>query len=451
MLKHMKKPTGEVAASGVKAVRQRRSPLAATLIAALLVSLGFALPPAVLAAGGAVNQHWVGTWSSSPVEIGEPFEGETLRQIVRISIGGDYLRVRFSNRFGEAPLVIDSASIGIQDTEATVLAGSLRMLTFGGEPAVSIATGAKVWSDPVQLGVSDESDLAISLYIAENSTGGSTKHTLAWQTSYVAAGDFTADETMPVEETTTSWFWLTGVDVLAQRNTFAVAALGDSITEGCCRPDFTDANVRYPDQLARLLLDRYRGETRAAVINAGISGNRILSSGGFLPRLGPNVQNRLDPDVLTQSGVSHVIMLIGVNDLGLGEADFGGGFVLGPKVEAEDIIAGYKQVIERAQTAGLKVLVGTILPFKGFALPGYWSAENEEKRQMINDWVRTTALHDGFVDFDVALRDPQDPERLLDIYDGGDGLHPSAAGYEKMAMEAERALLLPGQGRIKRR
>ena len=343
----------------------------AYLAVAALVVFGFVNPQAAYSKDGAVNQHWVGTWSSNPVEKGELFEGQTLRQIVRISVGGDQLRVRFSNRFAEVPLIIDAASIGIQDVGAEVVPGSLQDLTFGGSSSVSIAAGAKVWSDPVELTVPDEADLAVSMYIAENNTGGSTKHTLAWQTSYIASGDFTRDEVMPVEETTQSWFWLTGVDIKAHRNTFAVATLGDSITEGCCLPAFVDANVRYPDYLARLLLDRYRGETRAAVLNSDISDNRILSSGGLLPRLGPNVQNRLDVDVLTQSGAEHVIMLIGVNDLGLGEADFGGGSILGPVVEAEEIIAGYKQVIRRIQDAGMQVLIGTILPFKGFQLPGY--------------------------------------------------------------------------------
>ena len=420
------------------------------LLATVLFSFGSLVPQAVFAKGNAANQHWVGTWSTSPVEEGEAFEGQTLRQIIRISIGGKQLRVRFSNRFGAVPLVIDAASIGIQDMGPAVVPGSLRELTFGGEPSVAIAAGAKVLSDPVHLTVPDEADLAVSLYIAENNTGGSTMHTLAWQTSYIATGDFTGDEVMPVEQITTSWFWLTGVDVWAHRNTFAVATHGDSITEGCCLPEFVDANVRYPDQLARLLLHRYRGKPRAAVLNTGISGNRVLNDGGLLPRLGPNAQGRLDPDVLTQSGVTHLIMLIGVNDLGLGEADFGGGFLLGPIVEADEIIAGYKQIIKRAKNAGLNILVGTILPFKGFALPGYWSEENEEKRQIINAWIRTTDLHDGFVDFDAAIRDPDDPERMLPIYDGGDALHPSAAGYERMAIEAEKALLLPGRGRIKR-
>lgn len=431
-----------------KTGKQRHSLIFLRLVtAALFISIGI-LSQGIFAKELAPNQSWIGTWSSSPVEQGPAYEGQTLRQIVRISIGGEQLRIRLSNRFGTEPLVISSASIGVRDVGSSVITGTLRNLTFGGEPSVRIAAGSKVWSDPIELSVSDEEDLAVSLYVDENNTGGSTMHTLAWQTSYISSGDFTGDEVMPVDETTTSWFWLTGVDVMAQKNTLAVATIGDSITEGCCLPEFTDANARYPDQLARLLLEQYPGKPRAAVINAGISGNRILSDGGFLARLGPNAQVRLDQDVLTQSGVTHVILLIGVNDLGLGEADFGGGFVLGPVVQADDIIAGYKQVIKRVQAAGMKILVGTILPFKGFALPGYWSPENEEKRQVINEWIRTTDLHDGIVDFDEAIRDPDDPERMLLIYDGGDALHPSAAGYERMAIEAEKALLKPGRGQI---
>lgn len=159
----------------------------------MLFSFGFACPQAVSAKGNAANQHWVGTWSTSPVEQGEAYEHQTLRQIVRISIGGDQVRVRFSNRFGAVPLVIDAASIGRQEVGPAIALGSLRELTFGGEPSVAIAAGAKVWSDPVELPVPDEADLAISLYIAENNTGGSTMHTLAWQTSYIAAGDYTSD------------------------------------------------------------------------------------------------------------------------------------------------------------------------------------------------------------------------------------------------------------------
>jgi hypothetical protein len=232
------------------------------LTAILLFSPCFVVAQPGSAKGNAANQHWVGTWSTSSVEQGPAFEGQTLRQIVRISIGGEHLRIRFSNRFGDVPLVIDAASVGVRGVGEDVVAGKLRKLTFGGEPSVAIAAGAKVWSDPVELVVRDDSDLAVSLYIAENNTGGSTMHTSAWQTSYIATGDYTADLEMPVDEVTTSWFWLTGVDVLAQRNSFAVSTLGDSITEGCCLLEFVDANKRYPDYLARLLLDRYSGEPR---------------------------------------------------------------------------------------------------------------------------------------------------------------------------------------------
>ncbi len=432
--------TGEICALS------RQTPLSYLALITLLL-WAFMLPPTALAKdNNEADKHWVGTWSSSPVEVGPAYEDVTLRQIVRISIGGDRVRVRLSNRFGTVPLVIDAASVGIRDLGAALVPGSLRPLTFGGETSVAIAAGAKVYSDPVRLRVADQADLAVSLYLSENNTGGSTMHSSAWQTSYIAGpGDLSAEQAIDEDGTTTSWFWLTGVDVLAHRNTFAAVTLGDSITEGCCLPEFVDANVRYPDELARLLLARYRGQPRVGVLNSGISGNRVLSD-----LLGPNAQVRLDPDVLTQSGVTHVILLEGVNDLGLGMADLGGGFVLGPVVDADEIIAGYKQIIRRAHNAGLKILMGTVLPFKGFALPGYWSPENEAKRQVVNAWIRSSDLHDGVVDFDAAIRDPDDPERMFAVFDGGDGLHPSAAGYERMAEEAAQALLSRGKGNKRR-
>jgi lysophospholipase L1-like esterase len=430
--------TGSHAYHRPEGIRKAHVPLRHFAITLLFI-LASTLSQIALAGDNQPGRHWVGTWSSSPVEPGPTYEGRTLRQIVRISIGGDEVRVRLSNRFGTAPLVIDAASIGGRDTGSSV--ESLQTLTFGGEPSVAIAAGAKVLSDPVQLSVSDGADLAVSLYIAGNNSGGSTMHTSAWQTSYISPpGDFTGDLFMPVEETTTSWFWLTGVEVLSQQNSFAVVALGDSITEGCCLDEFVDANDRYPDELARLLAARYPGAPRAAVLNAGISGNRVLND-----LFGPNAQRRLDPDVLTQSGATHVILLEGVNDLGIGTA------LTGQIVDADEIIAGYRQIIERVHAAGLKILVGTILPFKGFEtiLPNYWTPENEAKRQLVNAWIRTSDAHDGFIDFDEALRDPDDPERLLPLYDGGDYLHPSADGYERMAIEAEKVLLEPGNGRIR--
>jgi lysophospholipase L1-like esterase len=406
-----------------------RSLIVRVLAAALILS-SFSFQQSISAQGFVDNGHWVGTWSTTPVEEGLPFSDQTLRQIVHISVGGELLRVRFSNLFGEKPLVINAASIGIQSADAVVTPGSLRQLTFGGVPSVSIPTGARVLSDPVELAVDAEADLAISLFVSED-TGTSTSHTLAHQTSFISTpGDFTAAEDMPVADTTESWFWLTGVEVRVHRNTQSVVTAGDSITEGFAST--TNANARYPDELARLLLARKRGTPKIAVLNAGISGNRVLND-----IFGPNAQARFDRDVLTQSGVTHVILLEGVNDLGLGNSLFP------PPVSAEEIIAGYKQLIVRAHARGLNILIGTILPFRGFEefLPGYWTAENENKRQVINEWIRTGELHDGVVDFDAALRDPTDPEVLFPLFDSGDHLHPSDEGYAAMAAEAERALL----------
>ena len=410
----------------------RRSSLICLMISALLIS-GFVFHPIASAGGYSDTAHWVGTWATSPVSEGQGFADQTLRQIVHISIGGDWLRVRLSNRFGTVPLVIDAASIGIQETGASVVPGSLRTLTFGGEASIAIAAGAKVLSDPVELTVADEADLAVSLYVSED-TGGSTSHSFAWQTSYISSGDQTGVTNMTDAIETTSWFWLTGVEVLADReDTHAVVALGNSITEGCCNPLNVDTNTRYPDFLARLLLDRYPDEPRIAVLNEGISGNRILND-----IAGPNAQVRLDPDVLTQSGVTHVILLEGINDIGFGE--FGNPAWI---VSADDIIAGYKQIIERVHTMGLKIFVGTLLPYYN---SGYFSPEGEAKRQAVNDWIRTSNLHDGVVDFDEAMRDPSQPgpyPSLLPAYDSGDNLHPSVAGYEKMGKEAAKVLLAP--------
>jgi len=407
----------------------RRSSLICLMVTALLIS-GFALPQAVSAKKKAANQHWVGTWSTSPVsENSQTFEDQTLRQIVHISIGGDWLRVRFSNRFGTVPLVIDAASIGVQDEEAAVVPGSLRVLTFAGDPSVTIAAGAKVLSDPVELTVDDEADLAVSLYVSENNTGGSTMHNLAWQTSYIFPGNQTDVEDMTDGSTTTSWFWLTGVEVLANRKTYAVVTFGDSITEGCCNSADTDTNTRYPDELARRLLARYHGKNRVAVLNAGISGNRVLNDSS-----GPNAQVRFDPDVLTQSGVTHVILLEGINDIGFTA------FVPTQDVSADDIIAGYKQIIERVHAMGLKIFIGTLTPWKDN--PFYYYPAGDDKRDAVNNWIRTGNAFDGMIDFDKAIRDPDNPEMMLPLYNSGDNLHPSAAGYKRMAEEVDLKKLL---------
>ena len=335
-----------------------------------------------------------------------------------------------------AKTTINAASVGIPVAGASVVPGSLRTLTFGGEPGITIAAGAKAVSDPVDLTIPGASTLAISLYLAGN-TVTSTVHFRSHQTNYISTpGDFTAAENMPVASATTSWYWLGGVEVFAHPQTEAVVAAGDSISEGFAST--LDANARYPDELARRLLARSPGQPKVAVLNAGISGNRLLSD-----TFGPSTQSRFDRDVLAQPGATRAIVLIGINDLGLGGSFFP------PPVSAEQLIAGYKQIIARAQAEGLEILLGTIMPSKGFEafVPGYWSPAIEVERQAVNEWIRTTDLHDGFVDFDAALRDPDDPEMLFAPFDSGDFLHPNDAGYVRMAEEAEKVLFAPAKGR----
>jgi lysophospholipase L1-like esterase len=351
-------------------------------------------------------------------------DAQTVRQIVHISIGGDRLRVRLSNVFGKVPLTIDAASLGVQSEGANIDMDSLRQLTFGGQPFIKIPPGARVVSDPVDITVDAQEALAISIYVAKKLTPQTT-HAVAMQTSYVSPrGNFTDRETMPVEELMTSWYWLTGVEVLSDATSRAVVTVGDSITDG--DKSTVDANARYPNVLARRLLERYRGAERISVLNSGISGNRILTDG-----TGLNVLARLDRDALVQSGVSYIIFLQGINDIGFSELDP----ATRPAnqqltdVSAAEIIAGIDQIIARTHSFGIKIFGGTLPPFKG---AGYFSEDGERKRQAVNEWIRTSDAFDGVIDFDAVLRDPSDPERLFHEYDSGDNLHPSDAGYEAM-------------------
>lgn len=405
------------------------------LAAVVLTASGLLIGVTDSALGDSPRERWIGTWSTStvapaPSDLG--FIDQTLRQIVHIGIGGDELRVRFSNSFGTAPLTIEAASVGVQDQAASVLPGTLRELTFGGEDFVVIPAGARVLSDPVELSVSAEENLAISLYVAED-TGPPTLHGLAWQTSYISPpGDFTGLDDMPVADETTSWFWLSGVEVLARQGSRAVVTLGDSITEGFASTP--NANARYPDALQRRLLRKFRGKQKVAVLNSGISGNRVLTD-----LIGPNALARLDRDVLTQSGVSHVILLEGINDIGI--PDLPPIFGFPPEalrvVSAEDIIAGMKQIILRARARGLKIYGGTILPFESAV---YFTEAGEQKRQAVNDWIRTSGAFDAVIDFDAAIRDPDDPRRMLPAFDSGDNLHPNDAGYQAMADAVDLSL-----------
>lgn len=418
-------------------LRLRRLTLTLVTAAMAFAVAAIAVNPAAFADDGQRDrhEHWVGNWSASmqaPLFAApQSFDNQTLRQIVHVSIGGSIVRVRFSNALGTDPLVVGAASVGIRSTGAAVRAGSLRTLTFGGAPSITIPNGAVALTDPVSLDVDPQADLAVSLYVPKPSVG-TTLLSLAHQTSYVSpTGDFTGETSMPVASTTTSWFWLTGVEVLRSHSSRAVVAFGDSITEGF--NSTTDANHRWPDFLARRLL-AHPGTRNVGVLNEAISGNRVLND-----EIGPNAQKRIDRDALTQGGLASVILLEGTNDLGFSQIPpgiFPPGVVL-TNVSADDIIAGDKQFILRVHQQGAKIYGGTILPFKGAF---YWDPAAEVKRQTINTWIRTSGTFDAVIDFDAVIRDPSDPSRMLPAFDSGDHLHPNDAGYAAMANSIDLAL-----------
>ncbi len=351
------------------------------------------------------------------------FDNVTLRQIVHVSIGGKLVRVRFSNSLGTDPLVIGAASIGVRSTGAAVRARSLRTLTFAGASSISVAPGAVAISDPVWLDVDPKDDLAISLFVPTPQVG-TTQLTLAHQTTYVSPpGDFTGAAGMAVASTNTTWYWLSGVEVFAGRGARAMVAFGDSITEGF--NSTTDANARWPDVLARRLLAHHRTR-HVGVLNEAISGNRVLND-----VIGPDAGRRIDRDVLTQGGVTYVVLLLGTNDMGFSQLPpgiFGPGVSLA-NVSAAEIISGYEQVILRVHQAGAKIYGATVLPFEG---AGYYDAGVEPKRAALNEFIRNSGQFDGVIDFDAVIRDPAHPTRMRAEFDSGDHLHPNDAGYAAM-------------------
>lgn len=393
-------------------------------------------------ATAAEQSHWVGTWGASPApqlateaEIRTAklqFENQTLREIVHTSIGGNMVRVRLSNAYGKHTVDIGAAHIALSAKGAQITAGSDRILTFSGRPSVSIPPNALVFSDPVKLDVPASGDLSISIFIPKATTGAGI-HYAAQQTSYTGAGDQTAAASMQDPAPITSWIFLAGVDVMAPESAAAVVAFGDSITDGA--RSTVDANLRWPNVLSDRLQAQRKGK-KIGVLDAGIGGNRILHDAIANVRFGVNALARFDRDVLTQPGVKYLIILEGINDLG----HAGTSAPASETVSSDDLIAGMKQMIQRAHDNGIKVFGATITPFEGTTFPGYFSAEKEVKRKAVNEWIRNGKAFDGVIDFEKALRDPQNPDHILSAYDGGDRLHPSDAGYKAMGESIDLSL-----------
>ena len=395
-------------------------------------------PQPTVADPGRSAPKWVNTWTSMPqlTEPGNmppaPFTGEratlvdtTLRQTVRVSTGGERIRLRFSNAFGTTPLPLTAVTVALPlDGRAGVSAvepGTLREVTFAGRRSTTVPAGAQVVSDPLDFGLRPATNLTVTTYLANGQTSlALTSHPGSRTTSYLRNGDGTAEQDLPGATPVNHWYLLSDVEALSRPDTRAVAVLGDSLSDG--RGSTTNGNNRWPDQL----LDRLRGlpgGDRIAVLNQAAGGNRVLNDG-----LGPNALARFDRDILAHSGVSWLIVFEGVNDIGTAEAT--------PAAQqrvTDDLIAAFRQIAVRAHAQGIRVYGATVTPFGGSTPYDDPGGLREKSRQAVNDWIRTGGAFDAVLDFDRAVRDPADPRRLrADLHDG-DWLHLNPEGYRILA------------------
>ena len=394
----------------------------ATVLAAAVLTSSAATssPTAGHAPGG-----WVGTWAAAPgagvagTENGYP--NFSIRNVVHTSVGGNKARVRLSNTFGTSPLTLGHVTIAVAQSGTSPAAkpGTMRTVTFGGQREVVVPSAAEVLSDPVDLVVPRDADLLVTTYTPTPS-GPVTYHSFAAQTSFFTRnGNFADQESgAAFTEQTSAWHYVSGVDVQSTARG-SVAVLGDSITDGS--GSTANANNRWPD----LLSDRLRG--RFGVLNAGIGGNRLLLDIPGHP-FGRNALARLADDVLSQGDVRTLIVLEGINDI---QQD-------PHQTDPAKIISAYRQVIAQAKARGIRVIGGTLVPFKGWRV---WDETLEATRQAVNDFIRHSHEFDAVIDFDKALQDPADPLRMLPAYDSGDHLHPNDAGYRAMAAAVDLSTL----------
>ncbi|AMP12407.1 SGNH/GDSL hydrolase family protein [Collimonas pratensis] len=390
-------------------------------------------PPATL--------HWVASWSASPQPIWEPgfalstnipasLSNQTVRQIARISLGGKRARVVLSNEFGTTPLTLGAAHIALAGDGSGIVAGTDRTLTFGGRETVTIAPGAPAVSDPVDLELAPLAQVAVSIFLPQI-TSLTTFHWDGKQTAYIAPGNLTAAPLIDTAQTMDARLFLSTILVEARPATRVVAAFGDSITDG--GGSTVNRNQRWPDLLAQRLAPQ-----DVAVINAGISGARVLSD-----KMGVNALARFERDVLNQPGLDTVILLMGINDIGWPGSSF---TPQDPALAAERLIDGYRQLIARARLHHVRIVGATLTPFEGALqdteLKSYYSESKEKTRQAVNRWIRGSGQFDAVIDFDAAMRDPAHTGRLLPAYDCGDHLHPGDAGYRAMAEAIDLTTLL---------
>jgi lysophospholipase L1-like esterase len=372
--------------------------------------------------------RWIPAWGTAqqvlpvmpaPTAL-QTLKNQTVRMVARPGIGGKRARVKLSNTFGGNTVTIGSAHLAVRGEGAAIVKGSDRALTFGGSASVRMAPGAVVMSDPVSIDIAPLKDLAVSLYLPEE-TGPPTTHSAALRTTYISSeGDQTGQDELTVARTTTSYYWLASIEVDGSSDSAAIVAFGDSITDGA--RSTVDTSNTWPALLAARLAAN-KSTANISVVNEGIGGNRVLTDTNTLA--GVSALARLDRDVLSQPRVKWLMVLEGINDIGqLAQA------TPAFKVTAPDLIAAYKQIITRAHALGIRVIGCTLTPYGG---AGYYTEEGEAIRQAVNQWIRTSKAFDGVVDFEAATRDAGDPKKFRQDFDPGDHLHPNDAGYKAMA------------------
>jgi lysophospholipase L1-like esterase len=425
-------------------MKANRFQISAVAVACMLLGL------AGMAQNAVAQEHWVASWAASPQaraggpprapqagtpQAGAPggaapapanpaqassFNDQTVRMIVHTSIGGSRVRVELSNAYGTAPLQVGAAHVALRVSGAggAIMPSSDKALTFGGKPSISIPPGALAVSDPENLAVPKLSDLAISVFFPSD-TGPFTMHSTGLHTTYIMAGDVTGVAVLGEVPTTRSWYFLSSVDVAAPADTGLIVAFGDSITDGATST--VDADHSWPSILAQRLLAN-PATANLAIVNQGISGNRVLREG-----TATNALARFDRDVISQPGVKWVMLMEGINDIGQGSR---AGAPPENAVTADDLIQGMKQLVDRAHMHGIKAIGCTLTPYAGAA---YYSEKGEEIRTAYNKWIRTGGAFDAVADFDKATQDPANPKQIRPDYNIMDHLHPNDAGYKAMA------------------
>lgn len=411
-------------------IRRAQRGFAKAACAALMVAPMAALPAALPAAHAGEAPAFTSSWGAALMARAgkgaipaEEFRKVTLRQTVRLSLGGAALRVRISNLNGMEALVIGAASVGMATDPGGGLlgAGGARALLFGGAAGVVVPAGTETVSDALDLPVARGDDIAVSLYV-ESGPAQQSVHLAAHATQFIAPGDQTGRTALADARPLSSWFQLSGVDVLPAARAGVLVAIGDSITDGS--GSTRDRNERWTDYLVRRM--QQEPAVQVGVINAGIGGNRMLHDD-----TGPRLLARFEHDVLDRPGVTHALVLISVNDLGRlhrGSAET----PATREAMLADLQAGWRALVGQAHARGVCVIAGTLTPYGASTL--YKPAPfNEADRQSINQWLRSSDMVDGVADFDAAVRDQSAPDRLRAEFDSGDHLHLSPAGYRAMA------------------